>query len=173
MLVNAEAERLAADDQATPRRSIGRHFYDIHELLGDADIQQLLSDGQGGGPGSFRRCRPSRLSTSALLMPKCDRRVGSPTRWRSIRPRLHRAGFGRRTSQQSRSCTLDPMLYPAGRPYAPGWRLRGRSSSSSESMTARRRLRPGRIPLLRRSSSSSESMIARPGSWQRQRGRHS
>ena len=44
VLVNVEAERLAADDQAVPGRNIGRHFYDIHELLADADVQQLLSD---------------------------------------------------------------------------------------------------------------------------------
>ncbi len=41
--------------------------YDIHELLGDADVQQLLSDGQGGldrfrGAGYLAQ-------HSALLMP--------------------------------------------------------------------------------------------------------
>lgn len=46
VLVNAEAERLAADDQAAPGRNIGRHFYDIHELMDDIDVQQLLSDGK-------------------------------------------------------------------------------------------------------------------------------
>ncbi|MGQ0680405.1 MAG: nucleotidyl transferase AbiEii/AbiGii toxin family protein [Actinomycetota bacterium] len=46
VLVNAEAERLAADDRAAPGRNIGRHFYDIHELLDNIDVQQLLSDGQ-------------------------------------------------------------------------------------------------------------------------------
>lgn len=42
--VHLEAERLALDDKRTPDPRIGRHFYDIHQLLGDVDALELLQD---------------------------------------------------------------------------------------------------------------------------------
>jgi hypothetical protein len=44
VLVHGEAQRLAVDAAFTPERRIGRHFYDIHELLGNGEVRGLISD---------------------------------------------------------------------------------------------------------------------------------
>ena len=38
------ALRLAADEEVQPDRRSGRHFYDVHELLGDERVLDLLAD---------------------------------------------------------------------------------------------------------------------------------
>ena len=42
--VHAEARRLAADPELAADRRIGRHFYDVHELLADEPVRHLLAD---------------------------------------------------------------------------------------------------------------------------------
>jgi hypothetical protein len=44
VLVHGEAQRLSADPKLMPDRRIGRHFYDIHELLGNHSVRALISD---------------------------------------------------------------------------------------------------------------------------------
>ncbi len=44
--VHVEAERLAADGERRADPRIGRHFYDIHQLLGDDEVLALLGDGR-------------------------------------------------------------------------------------------------------------------------------
>jgi hypothetical protein len=44
VLVHIEAQRLSLDPDRAPDQRIGRHFYDIHELLGDRNVQELIHD---------------------------------------------------------------------------------------------------------------------------------
>ena len=42
--VHIEAQRLSLNPDRSPDQRIGRHFYDIHELLGDESVQELIRD---------------------------------------------------------------------------------------------------------------------------------
>ena len=44
VLIHALAQQLAADIDASIDRRSGRHFYDVHQLLGDQQVLDLLAD---------------------------------------------------------------------------------------------------------------------------------
>lgn len=43
-IVHLEAKRLEADEGASPKPNLVRHFYDVHQLLMDPSVVELLSD---------------------------------------------------------------------------------------------------------------------------------
>ena len=80
--VHLEAQRLSHDNERTPDPRIGRHFYDIYQLLDDNHTLDLLEDRARGGQCS-RRDRGRHPPVLRQTRRKCGTRTG---RWLPIKP---------------------------------------------------------------------------------------
>lgn len=45
-IIHVEAGKLESDNDVLPRPNLGRHFYDVHRLLSDPSVVEMLSDRQ-------------------------------------------------------------------------------------------------------------------------------
>ncbi len=120
--VHLEAQRLSHDNKRTPDPRIGRHFYDIYQLLDDTDTMDLLEDRV-----EVARVLDEIAAVTRQYFAKPDEDIepvpagGFRQARHSTRHHQHKHASVTRTRPPCRSCTSVPDRCPAGSRSSSGW----------------------------------------------------